>query len=63
MFSAQVDMLLRRAMFGRQHQRKVYTLAFADSLDYDVGEKVEKRIKEYITIVGQCCYRPFPDMF
>jgi hypothetical protein len=45
-----VDILLRRAVFGRQ--QKVYTLAFADSLDYDVGEKVEKKLKEYITRAG-----------
>jgi hypothetical protein len=47
-----MDMLLRRAFFGRHE--KVYTLAFADSLDYDVGEKVEKKIQKYITMAGRC---------
>ncbi|KAL8623379.1 hypothetical protein ACOMHN_065913 [Nucella lapillus] len=43
----QVDIFVRRAFFGCPG--KVYSLAFADSLDYDVGEKVEKKIKEYTT--------------
>ena len=30
----------------------MHCLAFADSLDYDVGEKAEKKIKEYVTIAG-----------
>ncbi|KAK7459431.1 hypothetical protein BaRGS_00038999, partial [Batillaria attramentaria] len=41
----QVDIFLRRAFFG--DKKKVYCLAFADSLNYDVGEKIEKKIKEY----------------
>ena len=46
----QVDIFLRRAFFGTE--QKVHCLAFADSLDYDVGEKAEKKIKEYITLAG-----------
>ncbi|XP_076466869.1 E3 ubiquitin-protein ligase rnf213-alpha-like [Babylonia areolata] len=46
----QVDIFLRRAFFGRQ--QKVYCLAFADNLDYDVGEKTEKKINEYTSMAG-----------
>ncbi|XP_076466247.1 E3 ubiquitin-protein ligase rnf213-alpha-like [Babylonia areolata] len=46
----QVDIFLRRAFFGRQ--QKVHCLAFADSLDYDVGEKTEKKINEYTSMAG-----------
>ena len=46
----QVDIFLRRAFFGTQ--QKVHCLAFADSLDYDVGEKAEKKIKEYVNSAG-----------
>ena len=45
-----MDIFLRRAFFGTQ--QKVHCLAFADSLDYDVGEKAEKKIKEYINVAG-----------
>ncbi|KAK7488216.1 hypothetical protein BaRGS_00020523, partial [Batillaria attramentaria] len=41
----QADIFLRRAFFG--NTKKVHCLAFADSLSYDVGEKTEKKIKEY----------------
>nr|KAG5700588.1 hypothetical protein BaRGS_015384 [Batillaria attramentaria] len=41
----QADIFLRRAFFGKK--KKVHCLAFADSLSYDVGEKAEKKIKEY----------------
>ncbi|XP_070190023.1 E3 ubiquitin-protein ligase rnf213-alpha-like [Littorina saxatilis] len=51
----QVDIFLRRAFFGTQ--QKVYCLAFADSLDYDVGEKVEKKIKEYTTMSDDRDYK------
>ncbi|KAK7107714.1 hypothetical protein V1264_015588 [Littorina saxatilis] len=51
----QVDIFLRRAFFGTQ--QKVYCLAFADNLDYDVGEKAEKKIKEYITMAGDTDYK------
>ncbi|KAL8581505.1 hypothetical protein ACOMHN_042898 [Nucella lapillus] len=51
----QVDIFLRRAFFGRQ--QKVHCLAFADTLDYDVGEKTEKKISEYSTMAGDSEYR------
>ena len=50
LFNRQVDIFLRRAFFGTQ--QKVHCLAFADSLDYDVGEKAEKKIKEYVNSAG-----------
>ncbi|XP_070188878.1 E3 ubiquitin-protein ligase rnf213-alpha-like [Littorina saxatilis] len=51
----QVDIFLRRAFFGTQ--QKVYCLAFADTLDYDVGEKAEKKIKEYTNLTGDRDYK------
>ncbi|KAK7494871.1 hypothetical protein BaRGS_00013998, partial [Batillaria attramentaria] len=40
-----------------QQQQKVYCLAFADSLDYDVGEKTEKKIKDYVSKAGAGTYK------
>ena len=47
----QVDIFLRRALF-EEKQKKLYCLAFADRLAYDVGEMTEKRIKEYNSQTG-----------
>ncbi|PVD28712.1 hypothetical protein C0Q70_11306 [Pomacea canaliculata] len=41
----EVDIFLRRAFFSRQ--QKVFCMAYADYLDYDVEEKTEKKIQEY----------------
>ncbi|KAK7478896.1 hypothetical protein BaRGS_00029877, partial [Batillaria attramentaria] len=51
----QVDIFLRQAFFGTEE--KVYCLAFADALDYDVGEKTEKKMKEYTSQAGERNYQ------
>ena len=51
----QVEMFLRRAFSATSSQMgKIHCLAFADSLDYDTGEKAEKDIKEFINTARKC---------
>ena len=47
-------MFLRRAFSASAAKKgKIHCLAFADHLDYDVSEKAERMIDEYVNTSGE----------